>query len=229
MTRRCLLSCLPCLVACLLLLLGQGGALAARGEWPGRLDVHAVERALAGTGFRVESLLRRHERAGQGGPFVPEAAGDLAPDRADRLNRALRVLPLAAPLVQYEVSSGFGRRRDPVNKRRAMHAGIDLRAPLRAEVMATAPGRVTFAGRRGGYGRIVEIDHGLGVRTRYAHLSRISVRVGQQVVLGARVGLVGTSGRSTGPHLHYEVLVDGRARNPQPFLRAGQRLRVAGN
>lgn len=229
MARRCLLSCLVCLVACLLLLSGHGRALASRGDWPGRLDVHTVERALAGTGFRVESLLRRHERAGQGGPFVPESAGDPAPDRIDRLNRALRVLPLAEPLAQYEISSGFGRRRDPINKRRAMHAGIDLRAPLRAEVMATAPGRVSFAGRRGGYGRMVEIDHGMGVRTRYAHLSRISVRVGQQVALGTRLGLVGSSGRSTGPHLHYEVLVDGRARNPQPFLRAGQRLRVARN
>lgn len=191
----------------------------ANAQAPG--DLHAVDRMLAGTGFGVETLLRRH--AAQGGPFLPDGAQP-APDRWDQLQRALMVLPLAAPLAEYQVTSGFGRRRDPLNHRRALHPGIDLRGPLRAPVVATAPGRVVFAGRRGGYGRMVEIDHGLGVRTRYAHLLRITVRVGQGVSLGSRVGLLGSSGRSTGPHLHYEVLVDGRQRNPQPFLKAGVRL-----
>lgn len=185
-------------------------------------DVRAVERVLAGTGFRVDTLLRRHAQEAQGGPFIP--AGPLPPDRWDRLQRALMVLPLAAPLAEYEVSSGYGHRRDPINHRRAMHTGIDLRGPLRAPVMATAPGRVVFAGRKGGYGRMVEVDHGMGVHTRYAHLAQTSVRVGQRVPLGGRVGLLGNTGRSTGRHLHYEVLVDGRARNPQPFLKAGVRL-----
>lgn len=196
--------------------------LSAQGQGVAPGDVRAVERVLAGTGFGVETLLRRHHRAAQGGPFIP--AAPWAPDRWDRLQRALTVLPLAAPLADYEVSSGFGRRHDPINRRRAMHAGIDLRAPMRAAVMATAPGKVVFAGRKGGYGRMVEVDHGLGVHTRYAHLAQLSVRVGQRVPLGGRVGLLGSSGRSTGPHLHYEVLVDGRARNPQPFLKAGMRL-----
>ncbi|HLO75135.1 MAG TPA: M23 family metallopeptidase [Magnetospirillum sp.] len=193
------------------------------GHHPAPRDVRAVERVLAGAGIRVEVLLRRHAEAGKGGPFVP--AMPPAPDRWDRLQRALRVLPLAAPLAEYDVTSGFGRRVDPLNGRRAMHAGVDLRARLRATVRATAPGRVVFAGRRGGFGRMVEIDHGLGVHTRYAHLAAITVRQGQLVPLGKRVGLLGSSGRSTGPHLHYEVLVDGRARNPQPFLKAGLRLR----
>lgn len=196
-------------------------------------DMARVERALAGTGFGVDTLLRRHARAAQGGLSSPAQGGPFIPapprqgfdgDRWDRLQRALAVLPLASPLANYEVTSGFGRRRDPINRRRAIHAGIDLRAPLRAAVVATAPGRVVFAGRRGGYGRMVEIDHGLGVHTRYAHLSRIAVRVGQNLGLGGRVGLLGNSGRTTGPHLHYEVVVDGRARNPQPFLKAGLRL-----
>jgi murein DD-endopeptidase MepM/ murein hydrolase activator NlpD len=139
------------------------------------------------------------------------------------------VLPLAAPLAQYELSSGYGLRRDPINHRRAMHAGIDLRGAMRAPVIATAPGRVVQAGRRRGYGLMVEIDHGLGVHTRYAHLAAIAVRPGQRVRLGGRVGLLGSTGRSTGPHLHYEVLVDGRPRNPQPFLKAGQRLAFSGN
>lgn len=225
MAAWCPHSYLACLVRRMtlslgILLPGVIPAVQAQHLVPG--DVRAVERVLAGTGFRVDSLLRRHAQAGQGGPFVP--AGPRAPDRWDRLQRALTVLPLAAPLAQYNVASGFGHRRDPINKRRAMHAGIDLRAPLRAPVMATAPGRVVFAGRKGGYGRMVEVDHGMGVRTRYAHLSRITVREGQRLPLGGRVGLLGSTGRSTGPHLHYEILVDGRARNPQPFLKAGMRL-----
>lgn len=221
-------SCLVCFVRRAMVSLGvmltlPVLAVQAQQVVPG--DVRAVERVLAGTGFRVDTLLRRHDAEAQGGPFIPE--GPQPPDRWDRLQRALKVLPLAAPLADYDVSSGFGRRRDPINHRRAMHAGIDLRAPWRTPVMATAPGRVVFAGRKGGYGRMVEVDHGMGVHTRYGHLAQISVHAGQRVPLGGRVGLLGSSGRSTGPHLHYEVLVDGRARNPQPFLKAGVRLRSA--
>lgn len=214
-------SCRPTLLRSLALALC---ALAMAGPAWAEGDAQAVDRVLAGTGFRADSLLRRHAReAAQGGPFVPETA---QPGREswDRLQRALMVLPLAAPLAEYQVTSGYGRRRDPFHHRRALHTGVDLRAAVRAPVMATAPGRVVFAGRKGGYGRMVEIDHGLGVRTRYAHLARITVRAGQSVVLGGRVGLLGSTGRSTGPHLHYEVLVDGKPRNPQPFLKAGVRL-----
>lgn len=185
-------------------------------------SIHAIENALAGTGLRVDTLIRR---GGEGGPFVsvkPPIHQDV--HRWDQLSRALKVLPLAAPLDGYAVSSGFGSRRDPINRRRAMHTGIDLLAPLRAPVMVTAPGRVVFAGRKGGYGRMVEIDHGLGVHTRYGHLSAIHVHVGQSLAVGQRVGLLGSTGRSTGPHLHYEVMVDGKPRNPQPFLKAGIRL-----
>ncbi|MCR6632024.1 MAG: M23 family metallopeptidase [Magnetospirillum sp.] len=207
--------------------MGGGVAAAERPAKPVAAgDVRAVERALAGTGFRVDTLLRRHAKSGLGGPYVAAMPRPAEPDsqRWDRLTRALRVLPLAAPLAEYELTSGFGQRRDPINRRRALHTGIDLKAFPRAPVTATAPGRVVFAGRNGGYGRMVEIDHGLGVHTRYAHLASINVRPGQMVPLGARIGQVGNSGRSTGPHLHYEVLVDGRARNPQPFLKAGMRL-----
>lgn len=217
-------SCFVCLfrslaiAVCVLFLTGKAQA-------DGSGDLRAVDRVLAGTGFRVETLLRRHaHHEAQGGPFVPEEGARPPPGRWDRLQRALMVLPLAAPLAEYQVTSEYGRRRDPINRRRAMHTGIDLRGPLRAPVLATAPGRVVFAGRKGGYGRMVEVDHGLGVRTRYAHLSRVAVRVGQAVPLGGRVGLLGSSGRSTGPHLHYEVLVDGKSRNPRPFLKAGVQL-----
>lgn len=223
-SRTLLLRSLVRMVICSIGMMAAG---AQAHEIIARGDVRAVDRVLAGTGLRVDMLLRRHaqgqnRQAEQGGPFIPDAPP--GPDRWDRLQRALLVLPLAAPLTEYEVTSGYGRRRDPLNRRRAMHAGIDLRAPPRAAVATTAPGRVVFAGRRGGYGRMVEIDHGLGVHTRYAHLAVISVRPGQSVHLGSRIGQVGSTGRSTGPHLHYEVLVDGKARDPQPFLKAGQRL-----
>jgi murein DD-endopeptidase MepM/ murein hydrolase activator NlpD len=189
-------------------------------------DMRTIETALAGTGFRVDTLIRR---GSQGGPFIP-AGPPVHPDmqRWDRLRRALLVLPLAAPLDSYEVSSGFGLRKDPLNRRRAMHTGMDLLAPLRSQVMTTAPGRVVFAGRKGGYGRMVEIDHGLGVHTRYGHLSAIHVHAGQHLAAGQRLGLLGSTGRSTGPHLHYEVIVDGKPRNPQPFLKAGIRLNGTG-
>lgn len=189
-------------------------------------SIRVIESALAGTGLRVDTLIRR---GGEGGPFV-SAKPPLHKDaqRWDRLSRALKVLPFAAPLDGYDVSSGFGVRRDPINRRRAMHTGIDLLAPLRSPVIATGPGRVVFAGRKGGYGRLVEIDHGLGVRTRYGHLAAIHVHVGQNLAVGQRVGLLGSSGRSTGPHLHYEVMVDGKPRNPQPFLKAGIRLNGTG-
>lgn len=189
---------------------------------PAQSKLRAIESALSGTGLKLDALIHR---GGEGGPFVP--AGPLLDGDAqhwDRLNRALAILPLAAPLAGYAVSSGFGRRLDPLNRRRAMHTGIDLLAPLRAPVLATAPGRVVFAGRKGGYGRMVEIDHGLGVHTRYGHLAIIRVHAGQMMVAGQTVGLLGNSGRSTGPHLHYEILVDGKARNPQPFLKAGMSL-----
>jgi len=149
-----------------------------------------------------------------GGPFVP------ARRAASRLRRVVAGLPLGSPLAVTRVTSGFGRRVDPINHRHAAHEGIDLAAAARTPVHATAAGRVVFAGRRGGYGRMVEVDHGYGVHTRYAHLARILVRPGQRVALRQGIGLVGSSGRTTGPHLHYEIRVDGIARNPARFLAA---------
>jgi murein DD-endopeptidase MepM/ murein hydrolase activator NlpD len=116
-------------------------------------------------------------------------------------------------------------RIDPFTRGPAMHTGLDFRAERGAEVRATGPGRVTAAEYSGGYGRMVEVDHGNGVATRYAHLSAIGVAPGETVAAGAILGRVGSSGRSTGPHLHYEVRIDGEPIDPQRFLRAGARLR----
>jgi murein DD-endopeptidase MepM/ murein hydrolase activator NlpD len=134
----------------------------------------------------------------------------------------LRSIPLFAPLDSFSLMSGFGARSDPFTGQAAMHYGLDLSAPLRTPVMATAPGTVVVAGWRSRYGRMVEIDHGNGLRTRYAHLYKINVRRGQKVDFREPIGLLGSSGRSTGPHVHYEVLVNGEPTDPNKFLRAGK-------
>ena len=119
------------------------------------------------------------------------------------------------------ISSGFGSRSDPFNGHRAFHAGLDFKGPTGTDVVATAPGKVISADWHGGYGKMVEIDHGYGLKTRYAHLSAIDVVEGQDVAFGDKVGELGSTGRSTGPHLHYEVWYDGQARNPWNYLKAG--------
>jgi murein DD-endopeptidase MepM/ murein hydrolase activator NlpD len=105
-----------------------------------------------------------------------------------------------------------------------MHTGIDMRGDRGEPVHATANGKVSIAGREGGYGNMVEIDHGNGFSTRYGHLSAIEVKVGQRVRIGQEIGRIGSTGRSTGPHLHYETRIKGEPVNPQKFLRAGLRL-----
>lgn len=166
--------------------------------------------------------------SGVGGPFVPAAADFDAVEAGlaefARLQQFARELPLAAPLAVVDVTSNYGRRVDPFLGTTATHTGIDLRASTGTTVRATAPGVVVTAGANGGYGNMVEIDHGNGIITAYAHLSRVSVRVGQDVDVGAAIGRAGSTGRSTGPHLHYEILRDGRTVDPAPFLRAAREV-----
>jgi len=177
--------------------------------------------------------------AGTGGPMVPLRAPrsgasafdrqlyriNLARAEIDHLNRILVAVPVRKPVTgDVDMSSPFGVRTDPFLGRPAMHTGIDLRGETGEPVHATAAGRVTIAGRDGGYGNMVELDHGNGLATRYGHLSEIDVAVGQTVRIGQVIGKIGSTGRSTGPHLHYETRVKGEAVNPQKFLRAGLRL-----
>jgi murein DD-endopeptidase MepM/ murein hydrolase activator NlpD len=136
------------------------------------------------------------------------------------LRDVVAALPLRVPFEDATVMSGFGYRRDPVSGAAAMHSGLDLSGPMRAEIRPTAPGRVIFAGWQGEYGRVVDIDHGFGIRTRYAHLSRTLVEAGDAVTVEDRIGLLGNSGRTTGPHLHYEVLIKGKNVDPGKFLKA---------
>ena len=145
--------------------------------------------------------------------------------QVERLTRTLTTVPIRKPMTgELEWTSGYGMRADPFIRAPAMHTGLDIRADTGEPARATAAGTVTMAGWNGGYGKMVEVDHGNGFATRYAHLSAIDVEVGQAVRIGQIVGKVGSTGRSTGPHLHYETRVDGDAVDPQRFLRAGVRL-----
>jgi len=146
--------------------------------------------------------------------------------RLEALLAVVRHIPLAQPIqgAGTEITSGFGARTDPFTRRAAFHAGLDFGGPWGTKVHATAPGKVVWAGPRGAYGNMVEIDNGLGVRTRYGHLSRVLVRRGETIAKGQTVGRLGSTGRSTGPHVHYEVWVDNTVRNPENFLEAGRHV-----
>jgi murein DD-endopeptidase MepM/ murein hydrolase activator NlpD len=142
-----------------------------------------------------------------------------------QLKQKLDTVPLRRPISgSIETTSGFGVRVDPFLGKAAFHTGIDFRGDTGDPARATAAGTVTIAGRDGGYGLMVEVDHGNGLATRYAHLSAISVSVGDRVAAGGVVGRVGSTGRSTGPHLHYETRIKGEPVDPQRFLRAAVRL-----
>jgi murein DD-endopeptidase MepM/ murein hydrolase activator NlpD len=129
------------------------------------------------------------------------------------------LLPSRMPVAAYGLTSGFGLRQHPLLGGLREHSGIDLAAPIGSPIYATSDGVVGMANWRGGYGLSVSLEHGAGVETRYGHLSRLNVAAGQQVHKGDVIGLVGSTGLSTGPHLHYEVRIDGRAVNPVPYLK----------
>lgn len=148
---------------------------------------------------------------------------------ARRLDAVLTSTPLGPPVgVDYRQTSGFGVRYDPFTRRPAAHHGLDLVAFDRAPVVATSPGVISFAGVRPAYGFVVEVDHGHGFRTRYAHLRDIQVSRGEKVAIGQRLGSMGSTGRSTGTHLHYEVWFRGKTYDPANFLRAGQHVHEQG-
>lgn len=197
-------------------------------------SVAAFEQGLRSAGVDVKRILSQlSDNHAEGGPFVPPPkAGDgsdnqSGPTKLAALAALARTLPLAAPLSHYEIGSRFGPRIDPFNHRPAFHTGIDMDAPYSSPVYATAPGIVIYAGWLGDYGKVVEIDHGFGIVTLYAHLRRCLVAVNQTVPAQAEIGLVGTTGRSTGPHVHYEVRVDGQPQDPEKFLNLERLLPAA--
>lgn len=150
---------------------------------------------------------------------------DTALNDLKRTRSMVARLPVGSPVPGQTTSSRYGRRIDPILHRAAMHAGLDFRARKGHPVRATGAGKVVKAGYNGGYGRMVEISHGNGLTTRFAHMSRILVKVGQNIRAGKIVGKVGSTGRSTGPHLHYEIRHRGKAQNPARYVRAGAKLK----
>ena len=194
---------------------------------------------IAMTGLDADKLLGGvfDNSAGQGGPFIafkPEADkredefdSRLAVlngymDRWDGLKGLLKTLPLTSPSDHSYVSSRFGKRRDPVNKKWGMHYGVDLAGLKKSPVLSTAAGTVVSVSRHPSYGRMIVIDHGLGIRTRYGHLYRILVRRGQKVGFRQKIGLLGNTGRTTGAHVHYEIIVNGKPYDPLKFMQAGK-------
>src|SRR3954466_7076984 len=226
---------------------GIGGAetqLMAKTEGELGRGIGALQNVMRRAGINPDLFLRKAAAAeGVGGPEIPldqvriEGVSDpkfnhayfSAAARLDQLNglsAALDHVPLAMPVSAgtFDKSSGFGARIDPFTGRFAFHPGIDFAGPWGSVVHATAPGTVVFAGNRGGYGNMVEIDHGYGIHTRYGHLSAISVKVGAYLAKGAGLGRVGSTGRSTGPHVHYEVWYDDVVKNPNNFIEAGRHV-----
>lgn len=204
--------------------------------------VWAVEQGLAVTGLDIEALIEDiygAEFYGVGGPMVPLLDDHIAgqpgwidalqsielTDRAVELRDVANQLPIGWPVDQdVPISSGFGPRQDPINSRSAMHQGVDFDGHYGDPIQASGPGTVVRAEWYSGYGRTIDIDHGFGLVSRYAHLQEILVEEGQPISYSDQIGLMGSSGRSTGSHLHYEVLVDGVPYDPMNFIRAGEHV-----
>jgi murein DD-endopeptidase MepM/ murein hydrolase activator NlpD len=207
-------------------------------------DVGMLRAVIKRTGINPDEFLHKVEaNDGVGGPEIPldqvhvEGISDpqfntaylragAVLDEINGLSSEMAHIPLTTPVAgaQFDRSSGFGARVDPFTGRYAFHPGVDFAGPWGAAVTATAPGKVIFAGMRGGYGNMVEIDHGFGIHTRYGHLSKITVALGAMVGKGSVVGRLGSTGRSTGPHVHYEVWYDDVVRNPNNFIEAGRHV-----
>jgi murein DD-endopeptidase MepM/ murein hydrolase activator NlpD len=191
----------------------------------------AAETAMRKLGLNPDRMLASlDDRSAMGGPliaFLPSTKGSVDPRfrrlglslaRMDALHRGLEGIPQVVPAAANQITSGFGYRSDPFAGEAAFHAGLDFKGPMGAPIFSAASGKVAFVGRRAGYGNSIDIDHGNGLHTRYAHMSAFRARVGQKVTGGQVIGAVGSTGRSTGPHLHFEVRLNGQPVNPRPFL-----------
>jgi murein DD-endopeptidase MepM/ murein hydrolase activator NlpD len=209
-------------------------------------QIDRYQRILAMTDLPVDQVANQvgmNSKNGMGGPLLPEiraAAIDGVTDefekqfaeiaqtysRLDNLTTALSRLPLVTPIATgfYRSTSGFGYRVDPFTGRVAFHAGADMAGDFGTAVLASAAGRVVAAERRGPYGNMVEIDHGRGIRTRYGHLQSIIVKAGDMVQFRQKIATMGSTGRSTGPHLHYEIWFNNVVRDPTKFFDAGRNV-----
>ncbi len=202
--------------------------------------ISSMENLIELAGLDVDDLMAGDEElvSGQGGPFIEFQADGRPGGRlksklqnlenrlaySESLQSVVKKLPFAVPLHGYHITSTFGKRRDPVNRRWAMHYGLDFGSSPRAPIFVTAPGKVVFAGWKGNFGKMIEVDHGAGIKTRYAHLSKLHVKAGQEVLFGDKIGQIGSTGRSTGTHLHYEVLFRDKGLDPMQLIKAGRHV-----
>ena len=202
--------------------------------------IKTMEKVISVTGLDLKHLLKGYElsASGQGGPFIAAGLDDLPGkqmkerlanldvqlNRWEALQEVMRIIPLSPPLNSFYITSNFGKRKDPINRRWASHYGLELGGPFKSRVYSPASGVVTYAGWKGKYGKLIEIDHGTGLKTRYGHLQKIYVKKGQKITFRQKIGLLGNTGRSTGAHLHYEIVFRGRAKNPMKFIKAGHNV-----
>lgn len=225
-------------------LLSEQDAVLSQAEDATEARLENLRAVLRLTGMNIEDVLAENRESEEsGGPFIPISENPAFSGRfqvddrfsaritriaarmleVDELERFMAAAPLGEPVsVEFRHTSSFGNRIDPFNGRPRFHRGMDFAAYRRAPIVATAPGRVIYAGWRGDYGRFVEIDHGYGFITRYAHLHEIAVRRGDIVERGQTIGGMGSTGRSTATHLHYEIWYDGSEMDPNRLMRAGQ-------
>ncbi|GGE35380.1 peptidase M24 [Marinicauda pacifica] len=226
-------------------LVEEQDALLAEAEDSAEARLENLRAVLRLTGLRLDDVIEHEspDGGGTGGPFIPLEDSQLFGTsldlenpfnarvsriaarlvEAESLSEAVTALPLGEPVGDgFRETSDYGTRIDPFTRRAAFHAGKDFAAYRNAPIVAASPGRIVYAGWRAGYGRTVEVDHGYGFKTRYGHLNSIDVRRGDEVTAGQRIGGMGSTGRSTATHLHYEIWYQGDHLDPERFLRAGR-------
>ena len=200
--------------------------------------IAALKNTITLTGLNPDDVLALDNVEGVGGPFQDLSNASELLEVEQRyyqdaqkmeaslsnwttLNTLMKNIPLAKPVDTGYISSSFGKRRDPMTKKTAFHSGVDMSGPRNSAILATAPGKVIFAGYSGAYGKMVEIDHGQGFKTKFGHLKKIHVKKGETVDFRTKIGTMGSTGRSTGRHVHYEVIYNGKHQNPAKFFKAG--------
>ncbi len=203
-------------------------------------SIQSMENVVRLTGLTADRLLEADTGLprGQGGPFIEVEPDALPADRlkanlstlnarlqySQALESVMRKLPLSAPLDSFSITSRFGKRRDPINRKWGAHFGVDMGNVFKSPLYVTAPGVVTYAGWSGKYGKLIEVDHGAGIKTRYGHLYKILVKKGRHLKFHDKIGLLGSTGRSTGAHVHYEITFKGKPKNPMKFIKAGRHV-----
>jgi len=216
----------------------ENKGLIARVQQQAEQGIDALSETITLTGLNPDVVLSMDNVEGKGGPFYGYSNSQNLLEIEQRyykdaqkmeaslvkwttLNALLKNIPLAKPVDSGYITSSYGKRRDPITKKRGFHSGVDISGPKNSSILATAPGKVMFVGRNGAYGLMVEIDHGQGFKSKYGHLKKTHVKKGQEVDFRTKVGTMGSTGRSTGRHVHYEVIYNGENQSPEKFFKAG--------